>query len=218
MKTTDEKPELLDVLSLIPYELNAKKHDAAQVERIATSIKKFGWRGNPIIVDKHGVIISGHGRRLAAISIGLKKVPVSTQHDMTAEEARAFRLADNRVAISDMDLDLFRQEIETINLEDLMGIFDEKELEFSLADLGEMSMDSFVEDMDSIVAEQQAELNAQIDAAGAKRFALIKAFGFKDVSVDNARLISHAISKVESELSIGGEAALMHIIKLFSEK
>lgn len=211
MKITEKTPVLTEIQSLIPYELNSKKHNKEQVEKLALSIQKFGWRGNPILTDKHGVIIAGHGRRLAALSLGLVKVPVIVEDDMTAEEARAFRLADNRVSISDMDTNLFRQELETINIDDLRGIFDDKELEFSMSDLGEMSMDSFVEDLDVVVAEQQEELNVRLDEAKDKRHALVKAIGIKDVSCANARIIGQIISRVESEQSLSGEAALMHI-------
>ena len=62
----DFKVESWDVEKLIPYENNVKIHDEKQVKKIAESIKRFGW-DQPIVVDKDGVIIKGHGRRLAAL-------------------------------------------------------------------------------------------------------------------------------------------------------
>ena len=56
--------EMWDIARVKPYKNNAKIHDEKQVEKIAKSIKEFGWRGNPIVVDREGVIIAGHGRRL----------------------------------------------------------------------------------------------------------------------------------------------------------
>lgn len=217
MNIEKKSPELRDIETIFPYPGNSKKHGKEQVEKLALSITKFGWRGNPILVDVNGVILAGHGRRLAALSIGLKKVPVIVE-EMTPAEAKAFRLADNRVAISDMDTALFRQELESISVEDLRGIFDDKELEFSMYDLGEMNTDSFVDDLDIVVANQQAELDSQIEAAGSKRHALIKTFGFKDVSVENARTLSRIMSKIESEQGVAGEAALMHIFSLVGEE
>ncbi|HBC3632750.1 ParB/Srx family N-terminal domain-containing protein, partial [Acinetobacter baumannii] len=114
-----------------PYELNAKIHDKAQVERIAQSIKEFGW-DQPIVVDKEGVIIKGHGRREAALLLGLKVVPVLVRSDLDEHQVRAARLADNRVAIGDIDTDLLQKELQTLNF-DLEGIFDKKELNFVVA-------------------------------------------------------------------------------------
>lgn len=138
-----------------PYELNAKIHDKAQVERIAQSIKEFGW-DQPIVVDKEGVIIKGHGRREAALLLGLKVVPVLVRSDLDEHQVRAARLADNRVAIGDIDTDLLQKELQTLNF-DLEGIFDKKELNFVVADLSGMNVDSIVLDLDSEIAKQTEE-------------------------------------------------------------
>ncbi|HCQ9571232.1 phage tail protein [Acinetobacter baumannii] len=76
-----------------PYELNAKIHSEEQVAKIAESIARFGW-DQPIVVDKNGVIIKGHGRRLAAIKLGLIEVPVLVRDDLNEEQVKAARLAD----------------------------------------------------------------------------------------------------------------------------
>lgn len=76
-----------------PYELNAKIHSEEQVAKIAESIARFGW-DRPIVVDKNGVIIKGHGRRLAAIKLGLIEVPVLVRDDLNEEQVKAARLAD----------------------------------------------------------------------------------------------------------------------------
>ena len=104
-----------------PYENNPRRNEKA-VDAVAESIRQFGFN-NPIIVDEDRVIISGHTRRLAALKLGLEKVPVYVAADMTPSQVRAFRLADNRVAeIADWDYKLLRQEIariETVDLESL---------------------------------------------------------------------------------------------------
>ena len=103
---------------VIPYEKNPRRNEKA-VEAVANSIKEFGWK-NPIIVDKDMVIISGHTRRLAALKLGLKTVPVVIADDMTDEQVRAFRLADNRVAsFSTWDEEKLKQEIGEISSIDL---------------------------------------------------------------------------------------------------
>ncbi|EKB8013987.1 ParB N-terminal domain-containing protein, partial [Salmonella enterica] len=70
---------------LIPYEMNAKKHDEQQIRDLAAAIKKRGF-DQPITVDKHDVIITGHGRREAALLAGLERVPVIVRDDLSEEE------------------------------------------------------------------------------------------------------------------------------------
>lgn len=103
---------------LVPYENNPRKNQKA-VEAVKNSIKQFGFK-NPIIVDENNVIISGHTRRLAAIELGLETVPVVIAADLTEEQVRAFRLADNRVAsFSYWDEKKLKDEIAEINDIDL---------------------------------------------------------------------------------------------------
>ena len=79
-----------------PYPNNPRRNDEA-VQAVAASIREFGWK-QPIVVDRDGVIIVGHTRYKAAQELGLEKVPVLVADDLTEEQARAYRLADNKVA------------------------------------------------------------------------------------------------------------------------
>lgn len=81
---------------LLPYARNAVHHDAAQVAQIVASIQEFGWT-NPILIDESGEIIAGHGRVLAAESIGFDPVPTITLVGLTDAQKRAYRIADNRL-------------------------------------------------------------------------------------------------------------------------
>lgn len=81
---------------LIPYENNPRFNDDA-VEYVANSIKEFGFKV-PIVIDKDGVIVAGHTRYKASIELGLKEVPVIIADDLTEEQVKAFRLADNKVS------------------------------------------------------------------------------------------------------------------------
>lgn len=137
---------------LTPYDLNAKKHDKNQVAKIAQAIARFGF-DQPIVVDRNGVIIKGHGRRLAAIELGLKTVPVWVRRDLTPDEVRAARLADNRVALSDLDTELLRADLSTMESDLLGGIFDDKEIDFGTSDLGLMNEGIFETDMDAVLEE-----------------------------------------------------------------
>ena len=108
----------LEIEKIIPYENNPRRNEKA-VDAVANSIKEFGFQ-NPIIVDKKNVIISGHTRRLAAIKLGLKTVPVYIASDMSPAQVKAFRLADNRVSeLSTWNMDLLRKEIAAIQDIDL---------------------------------------------------------------------------------------------------
>lgn len=81
---------------LVPYERNQKDHSPHQVEQIAVSLRRFGWR-QPIVVDGRGVIVIGHGRWMAAKKLGLETVPVVDAADLTADEIRELRIIDNRL-------------------------------------------------------------------------------------------------------------------------
>lgn len=122
------KIEYQKVDALIPYENNPRVNDGA-VEAVAASIKEFKFR-NPIIVDKNNVIIAGHTRLKAAKKLGLEEVPTIRAEDLTEEQVRAFRLADNKTAeLAEWDFGLLEEElrgIENIGM-DKMG-FDKSDL------------------------------------------------------------------------------------------
>jgi DNA modification methylase len=81
----------------IPYARNPRIADEAAVGKVAASIAEYGWR-QPIVVDARGVIIAGHTRLLAAKRLGLARVPVHVATDLTPQQVKAYRLADNRTA------------------------------------------------------------------------------------------------------------------------
>ena len=98
---------------LIPYENNPRNNDAA-VEPVMNSIEEFGFK-QPIIIDKDKVIIAGHTRLRAAKRLGLDEVPCIMADDLTQEQVKAFRLADNKVAeFADWDVDLMNDELDGI--------------------------------------------------------------------------------------------------------
>ena len=101
---------------VIPYENNPRKNKEA-VDYVAKSIKEFGFK-NPIIIDKNNVIVAGHTRVLAAKKLGLKEVPTIMADDLTDEQIKAFRLADNKVAeFAEWDEDLLKLELEDIDID-----------------------------------------------------------------------------------------------------
>lgn len=109
-----------------PYEKNPRRNDAA-VEYVAESIRNFGWK-QPIVIDKDGVIIAGHTRYKAAQSMGLEKVPCLIADDLTPEQVKAYRLADNKVSdFSVWDNKLLLEELDLIP-DDLFTGFDISEI------------------------------------------------------------------------------------------
>lgn len=208
-----QKPniELRNIDAVHPYELNAKIHDPKQVERIAKSVSEFGW-DQPIVVDKNGVIIKGHGRRLAAIKLGLKQVPVWVRDDLTPEQVRASRLADNRVAVGDLDTDILQKELSDLNF-DLAGIFDKKELDFVVADLGEITTEAFVADLDEEVVAQADETVAKIKAIEERSVKVQEALGFKTIKGGDERVVASFMAMIEEDTGLSGSDAFVAFAK-----
>ena len=136
---------------LKPYERNPRNNKEA-VDYVANSIREFGFK-NPIIVDKNNVIVAGHTRYLACKKLGIKEVPCVIADDLTDEQIKAFRLADNKVSeIATWDLDLLDEE-----LDDILN-FDMSDFGFDvgLEELEEAQEDEF--DIDELPEEPKAKL------------------------------------------------------------
>lgn len=111
-----------NVGDLHPYEKNPRRNDEA-VKYVANSIKHFGFKV-PLVIDADGVIVAGHTRWKAAKRLKLKTVPCIVADDLTEEQIKAFRLADNKVSeAAEWDFDLLDEEMEGI-------------LDFNMADFG----------------------------------------------------------------------------------
>lgn len=104
-------PRFADIDELVPYDRNARTHDDEQVAQIEASIVEFGWT-NPILVGKENLILAGHGRRLAAINLKIRRVPVIDIGHLSEAQQKAYVLADNKIAInSGWDLPTLRGEL-----------------------------------------------------------------------------------------------------------
>jgi len=199
-----------------PYQMNAKIHDAEQIDKIAKSITEFGW-DQPIVVDRNGVIIKGHGRRLAAIALGFTEVPVLVRVDLTDTQVRAARLADNRVAISGFDTGMLKDELASLDF-DFAGIFDDKEIDFSAADLGEINTAAFIDDVDAAVRKQEEDSRQKAEDMGKNRVHLTKLFGFRDVANSHAIIVNRFMAALASTSGLEGEAALIDHMKRHVEE
>jgi len=122
--------EIRDIDSVKPYERNPRLNDKA-VDAVAASLKEFGFR-QPIVIDSDSVIIAGHTRWKGAKKLGLDKIPVHVAVDLTPEQVRAYRLADNKSGeIAEWDMEILPIEISELKATGFdMGVlaFSDKEL------------------------------------------------------------------------------------------
>jgi site-specific DNA-methyltransferase (adenine-specific) len=129
MEVKEVKVLYADPLDLIPYENNPRVNDYA-VKKVMESIEEFGFR-NPILVDADMVIIAGHTRREASILAGLTKVPYIVADDLSPEQVKAYRIADNKLGeLATWDDEMLKAE--------LFGL---QEVDFPLEVMGFTEMD-----------------------------------------------------------------------------
>ncbi len=127
------------------YENNPRNNEEA-VEKVAESIRQFGFKV-PIIIDEDNVIIAGHTRKLAAKELGLEEVPCICVNDLSEEQIKAFRLADNKVAeFSSWNPDKLADELaDILNID--MTVFDFPDM--ALDEL-EVSDEDFLQDTEIV--------------------------------------------------------------------
>ena len=110
------KIQEVNIDQIIPYAKNPRQNDEA-IAKVASSLKEFGWR-QPIVVDKEMVVIAGHTRLGAATRLGYKKVPIHIATDLTENQIKAYRIADNRVGQeAKWDEDLLSLELKDLQLD-----------------------------------------------------------------------------------------------------
>lgn len=153
----------MDILNLgleeiKPYEKNPRNNDNA-VDAVAASIREFGFKV-PIIIDKDNIIVAGHTRYKAAKKLGLKTVPCIKADDLTDEQVKAFRLADNKVAEqAEWDFELLNEELETITM-------DMEQFGFDLPDIEEETQTEIIEDDVPDVPEEPKSKYGQVYQLG----------------------------------------------------
>lgn len=132
----------LDPNTLTPYTNNAKKHPTEQIDKLAGQIAEFGF-DQPIVVDKNKVIIKGHGRREAALRLGLKTVPVVVADHLDEFQVKAARIGDNQVAsLGTIDKNLLKFELGTLQRAD----YNLKLTAFELGDIDKILSQGDVEE------------------------------------------------------------------------
>lgn len=133
---------------LIPYVNNPRNNDQA-VDAVASSIKNFGFKV-PIVIDSKNEIINGHTRLKAAKKLGIEEVPVIVADDLTEDQIKAFRIADNKVAeLADWDEELLLAELDMIEMD--MGQFN---IDMSELDLDDSSEEVVEDEFDDTPPEE----------------------------------------------------------------
>lgn len=141
-----------------PYFKNAKIHPLEQIKAIARSISQFGFN-QPIVIDEKNVVIVGHGRLEAAKMLEMKEVPVLVV-PLTPDQAKAYRLADNKLNESDWNMELVQQELAELAAED----YDVTITGFALIDPTINGADNEQEQTSKkyeVIVEAKSERNAQ---------------------------------------------------------
>lgn len=138
-----------NVTELKEYENNPRHNDAA-VDAVAESIKQFGFKV-PIIIDKENVIVAGHTRLKAAKKLGFETVPCIVADDLTPEQVKAFRLADNKTA-EQAEWDFDKLELELAELSEM-------DLDFDMSDFG-FDMTS-IEEPQEIIEDEVPEVDEE---------------------------------------------------------
>ena len=141
--------EYVDIGTVKPYYRNARHNDGEATEKLAESIKEFGFQ-QPILVDDKNIIITGHTRLKAALSLGIDKIPIARAVGLSDEQIKAYRLADNRVAeYSTWDkelLDIELAEFETIDMSKFGFELSISGLDFGIADPEQKQVEEESED------------------------------------------------------------------------
>jgi site-specific DNA-methyltransferase (adenine-specific) len=119
-----------ELAAIKPYENNPRLNDDA-VDAVAASIREFGFK-QPLVVDKNGIIIARHTRYKAAMKLGLREVPVLVAEDLSPEQVKAYRIADNHTAeLAEWNWDQLKIELGDLQKTDFdLGLlaFDDEEL------------------------------------------------------------------------------------------
>lgn len=170
---------------LIPYENNPRNNNEA-VEYVANSIRQFGFKV-PIVVDKDNVIVAGHTRLKAAQLLGLEEVPVVVADDLTPEQIKAFRLADNKTGeLAGWDFDALKNELEELEQEIEALDFSMSDFGFDVGAVGNVYIEDFFDrGVEAKEKEQKFEVKVSCESETEQHevFAYLKEGGYSPVMV-----------------------------------
>jgi ParB-like chromosome segregation protein Spo0J len=143
---------LIPTADLIPYARNSRTHSDAQIAKIASSIREFGFI-NPVVTDGRNGIVAGHGRVLAASKLKLAEVPCVEASHLTEAQKRAYVIADNRMALdAGWDADMLKVELGEL-----------QSLNFDLALTG-FSLDEIKAALNGTLSPDGTDYSTKVDA------------------------------------------------------
>jgi ParB-like chromosome segregation protein Spo0J len=207
-RNADAKPpsiEQVDPRSLTPNPRNAKRHDDDQIRALKASIARYGFTA-PVLIDSAGMILAGHGRTRAAIDAGLATIP-AIRLDLSADDARAYALADNKLAElgGGWDLEVLRQELADLStMPELETGFSESEIQTLLHGITRKLSREEIEadDVTEEPADKPDDFERQLNKLNNPTLPLVAAYG----ETQQAFLIV-----CDNEID---EAWLRHVLKL----
>lgn len=207
--------ELYEIENVHPYEFNNKKHPEKHIDLLMRSIKTHGHL-DPLVLDRDGVIISGHGRFEALKRLGRKKVAVRVLRDISEAEASALRIAANKTVSTEYDTDALMRELANLGAADFdleaLG-FNEKELSMLTIDVGEIDMDMVADDMTAAVEKHESDVADKAEEVSVEGVLITKAFGFKTIPLRDQKHVSRFMAQAEEETGLQGADALIAYMK-----
>ena len=163
------KVKSIKIDQIIPYDQNPRDNSAA-VEKVAQSLSEFGWQ-QPIVVDEDMVILAGHTRHLAALSLGMKDVPVHVAFGLSEAQKKAYRIVDNKTSeLAEWDKELLKAEFAA--LQDLD--FDLQLTGFDLDEITKMAGEDLLEFADDLEELEEVDFDelAGLEKSHVKMFLL----------------------------------------------
>ncbi|WP_339118959.1 ParB N-terminal domain-containing protein [Halomonas sp. BMC6] len=212
----EQKMVFMNPKDLIPYDKNVKKHPQSHINVLKALMTKYGFStGNAIQVDRNLVIIAGHGRREAAMQLGLERVPVIVRGDLTDDEVKRWRIEENKSVGLDYDVVMMKEEIAELlegNDDPLLG-FDDKEWSVLTEDLtAGFDTETIISDLEEEMAASQRQHDETIREAKTTDVAVTDLLGFKRVPADQQRKFANFMAEVEFRAKKSGLDAFLELI------
>lgn len=203
---------------LIPYEKNAKKHSEQQLLDLAESMKKRKF-DQPITIDGDGVIITGHGRREAAILAGIDSVPVIIRDDLTPDEVKAKRLEDNKLSSTDYDLNFLQEELsDLVGKHEVIIGFNESELSVFVDDMSKMGAVPIIDDLAVESKRREIEHDEISETISSEDEKVADVIGFKTLPSGTSSVIIDFMALCEERTGKEGAEAFAIYAKYICEQ
>lgn len=136
---------------LKPYKNNPRNNEKA-IDYVANSIKEFGFKV-PLVIEKDGTIVTGHTRFEACKKLGIEEIPCIVADDLTKQQIKAFRIADNKTN----DMAEWNDDLLSIELKDILDDIDMTDFGFGEFELSILTEDMEPEDYDDDLIKEYSE-------------------------------------------------------------